>query len=92
MTTDCRRFNIYGRVQGVGFRAGTLRKADALGLEGWVRNHPQGHVEVLACGRNNSLDELAEWLHSGPPAARVARVESGNATDEHTPAQGFEIR
>lgn len=47
---DARRLTVRGRVQGVGFRAWTVREAKALGLDGWVRNRRDGTVEVLACG------------------------------------------
>ncbi|PIW02177.1 MAG: acylphosphatase, partial [Deltaproteobacteria bacterium CG17_big_fil_post_rev_8_21_14_2_50_51_6] len=49
----------------------TRRQAQALGLKGWVRNRPDGSVEVLAEGPAHAADKLIEWSHQGPPAARV---------------------
>jgi acylphosphatase len=69
------RFVVTGRVQGVGFRAATRRKAAALGLAGWVRNRRDGAVEGVAGGDAARLDEFRQWLQQGPPISRVERVE-----------------
>jgi acylphosphatase len=66
---------IRGRVQGVGFRFFVLRRARALGLSGWVRNRPDGAVEVEAQGPRAALESLAASLREGPPAAGVSRLE-----------------
>lgn len=71
----CRRCLVSGRVQGVFFRGATRNEARALGLTGYARNLTDGRVEVLACGDAAALDALCAWLHDGPRAARVARVE-----------------
>lgn len=70
-----RRFVVRGRVQGVGFRAATRRRALALGVVGHASNLPDGAVEVSAAGRADALDALAEWLAAGPAGARVDAVE-----------------
>jgi acylphosphatase len=49
--------------------------ASELGLTGWVRNLPDGRVEVLAEGPEKALQSLESWLHSGPPLAEVDLVE-----------------
>ena len=67
---------IHGKVQGVFFRAWTQQQAQQLGLHGWVRNLPDGGVEVLTEGSNEALEKLHEACHRGPPAAQVSRVES----------------
>lgn len=67
---------VKGLVQGVNFRYYTQRRADELGLTGWVRNLRDGSVEVVAEGRRPALEALAKFLKSGPPAAEV--------TDLHT--------
>jgi acylphosphatase len=72
----CRRFRVTGRVQGVFFRDSTRRTATALGLTGYARNEVDGSVEVLACGADDALDRLADWLQSGPKLASVERVEA----------------
>ncbi|MBW2128843.1 MAG: acylphosphatase [Deltaproteobacteria bacterium] len=68
------RLVIEGRVQGVWFRDSTRRKAEALGVWGWVRNRPDGTVEVLAEGEAEKVRELVSWCHRGPSHARVTRV------------------
>ncbi len=73
---ECRQFRITGRVQGVFFRASTRRAAKDLKLTGFARNVADGSVEVLACGAPEAVARLSEWLHSGPPGARVDNVES----------------
>jgi acylphosphatase len=65
---------VRGRVQGVGFRYTTLRRAHALGLVGWVANRGDGAVEVVAEGARPALDTFLEFLHVGPPAADVHDV------------------
>ena len=70
-----RRFVVRGRVQGVGFRWFVEREAHILGLAGWVRNNPDGSVEVLAIGSRDQLIGLRSRLREGPRAARVDEVE-----------------
>ncbi len=71
------RAMVYGRVQGVYFRAFTSRHAVELGLTGYVRNSPDSKaVEVQAEGERNKLEKLIEHLKVGPPAAKVERVET----------------
>ena len=71
---SARLFTIKGRVQGVFFRASTQRVAQSLGISGYAINLPNGDVEVLACGADDVLDELGDWLQRGPDMARVDRV------------------
>jgi acylphosphatase len=66
---------VSGRVQGVFFRAHTRDLAQKLGLSGFVRNLPDGRVEVVAEGPEEKLQELIEFCHRGPPLAHVTRVE-----------------
>jgi acylphosphatase len=66
---------VRGRVQGVFFRASTQREARRLGLTGWVKNRPDGPVEIFAEGEEDELKELIAWANKGPSAARVDRVE-----------------
>jgi len=65
---------IGGRVQGVFFRASAREQAQRLGLTGYVRNLPDGRVEVLACGPAGAVGQLREWLRTGPPQAQVTGV------------------
>ena len=66
---------IHGKVQGVWFRAHTKEMADKLGLKGWVRNLPDGNVEAVFEGDDESIREMISWCHHGPPLARVDKVE-----------------
>ena len=66
---------VAGRVQGVFYRASTQRKAREIGLSGWVRNLPDGRVEIYACGDRAQLDALRAWLKEGPPHAVVTDVQ-----------------
>jgi acylphosphatase len=68
---------IHGRVQGVSFRYFTRTQAQQLGITGWVRNLPDGTtVETLAFGSREALDQFLDWLHQGPPGAKVVRVDT----------------
>jgi len=90
--TETRRaFRVHGRVQGVGFRWWTWRRASELGLRGLVRNLPDGTVEVVAAGPPDALDRLHALLHDGPPAAAVARVDETDPPPGNLPAT-FEVR
>lgn len=90
--TETRRaFRVHGRVQGVGFRWWTWRRASELGLRGAVRNLPDGTVEVLAAGPADAVERLRALLYDGPPAAEVVRVEDGEPPGGSLPAS-FEIR
>ena len=71
---DAARFEVSGRVQGVGYRAFVDHTARALKLRGWVRNRSDDSVEVAALGEAAALLELERRLLAGPPAARVERV------------------
>lgn len=86
----CARFVVSGRVQGVNFRAATRAAARGLALLGWVRNLPDGDVELLACGGTTAVDQLEQWLWQGPPAARVSSVkrEPSASTDVYV---GFDV-
>jgi len=68
---------VHGRVQGVYFRAFTVRQARELGLSGYARNLPDWRtVEVQAEGERSELERLIDHLGVGPPGARVERVET----------------
>jgi acylphosphatase len=66
---------IYGRVQGVFFRSTMREVALELGVNGWVRNMPDGSVEAVVEGEREKVEELIKWAHRGPPLAKVERVE-----------------
>lgn len=83
----CRRYVVSGRVQGVWFRASTREQAERLGIGGHALNLPDGSVEVLACGDDAVLDQLAAWLRHGPELARVDDLAVELLADQ--PMQGF---
>src|SRR5207244_12904415 len=62
---------VRGDVQGVGFRYFVQRKAQQLGLRGWVRNNDDGTVELVAEGGRGELEQLKRALEEGPRLARV---------------------
>ena len=67
---------VYGHVQGVFFRDTTRRHAQQRDITGWVRNERDGTVQVVAEGEEQALEHLLDFLHRGPSAARVDRVEA----------------
>jgi acylphosphatase len=66
---------IYGRVQGVWFRAWTAEEANRRGLSGWVRNCRDGTVEAAFAGPAGQVDDMIRACHHGPPHARVDKVD-----------------
>ncbi len=76
---------VTGRVQGVGFRAASIRQAHKLGITGWVRNATDlSSVEAMLQGPHDKVDRMLSWLLTGPPGARVDEVSSQVfVTDRH---------
>jgi acylphosphatase len=74
------RVIVSGRVQGVNFRYATEKKAQSLGLTGWVRNLHDGRVEAVFEGTTESIGAMVEWCYSGPSLARVTAVEKREET------------
>ena len=65
---------IRGKVQGVFYRATARKQATALGIKGFIRNLPDGSVELEAQGEERQLDAFLHWCHDGPPNAQVDKV------------------
>ena len=65
---------IKGKVQGVYYRASAKEKAKSLGITGWVKNTPEGFVEIMANGRQEVLEQMVTWCNVGPSAAIVLEV------------------
>ncbi len=82
----CRKFTVSGHVQGVFFRASTRERAQQLGVTGYAMNLPDGRVEVIACGMDEQLDALSDWLQQGPPQAVVEHCSS-----REIPEQAFAV-
>ena len=85
----CIRCFVAGRVQGVWFRAATREQAQRLNVCGYARNLSDGRVEVLACGEQEKVAALQQWLWEGPPHARVDAVAAESVDYEEF--DGFSI-
>lgn len=70
-----RRVIVTGRVQNVWFRDSCRTEALARGVSGWVRNRPEGSVEAVFEGSPAAVEAMITWCRTGPPRARVDRVE-----------------
>jgi acylphosphatase len=71
MAQVARHVSVSGRVQGVFFRAWAKEQAQQLGLMGWIRNRPDGHVEAHVEGEQAAVEQMVERLRRGPPTAKV---------------------
>ena len=85
-----RRVTVHGRVQGVFFRDSCRAEAVARGVAGWVSNEPDGTVAALFEGDRDAVQEMVDWCSTGPPRARVERVDV--ATVEPDGGSGFHVR
>ncbi|HDS59602.1 MAG TPA: acylphosphatase [Thermoplasmatales archaeon] len=81
---------ISGRVQGVWYRSHTQKAAHRQGVKGWVRNLPDGRVEAVFEGPEQSVKNMIDWCHRGSPMARVEDVEV--AWEEPEGCTDFEVR
>jgi acylphosphatase len=70
------QIRIRGEVQGVGFRQWTVQQARLLGIRGYVRNLPEGSVEVLAVGNPQILNQFCKVLRQGPMLAQVDTLDT----------------
>jgi acylphosphatase len=73
---------IYGFVQGVGFRFGVERAANARGVSGWVRNRPDGAVEAVFEGEPDDVEAVVVFCRQGPRGADVDRVDVRSESPE----------
>lgn len=69
------RIQVFGKVQGVFFRASAKMQAEELGLVGWVRNEPEGSVLIEAEGPEDKVLEMIDWCKEGPTFSRVDRLD-----------------
>lgn len=86
----CIEVTVKGKVQRVFFRQSTQNKARDLGLTGWVKNNTDGSVLLRACGEKEPINQLVEWLKTGPPLAKVSTIDTKEVSVEHF--HGFEVR
>ncbi|GEM_PF-214246 len=71
----CKRCIVSGRVQGVYYRGSTQKVAQKLGVTGSAINRSDGTVEVVACGEEDAVNQLEQWLWQGSDWANVSHVE-----------------
>ena len=86
-----RHYLIGGRVQGVGFRMFAEARAGIEGVHGYVRNCPDGRVEALVEGDEESVDRVEQALRHGPAGARIESFEVEDVAPSYR-ATGFMIR
>lgn len=77
------QITVRGRVQGVGYRAACVARAQRLGLRGWVGNRADGSVQALVAGDEMQLQAMRNWMQVGPHGARVDACEIA-VLDENT--------
>jgi len=85
LPTQAKRFYVTGSVQGVGFRFFAQRAATRLGITGYVKNIPDGRVEVYAIGQPPQLEALRSELNRGPRSASISEIveEAAEKMQEH---------
>jgi acylphosphatase len=90
MAKVARHLSITGRVQGVFFRAWAREQAEQLGVAGWIRNRPDGHVEAHVEGDEEAVDQMIEKLRRGPASAQVDDLRTWDV--EPCDFDSFEVR
>ncbi len=83
------RVTVHGRVQGVGFRWHARRRAQQLGVTGWVRNTSSGSVDAHLEGEREAVESLLGWFAVGPPSAHVTGLEE--VLTEPIEARSFQV-
>jgi acylphosphatase len=81
---------VSGHVQGVGYRMFIHRVASGLDLSGWVRNLPDGTVEIDAQGNDRNIQALLERAWKGPSRSQVTRIRKEEKTPDET-MKGFSV-
>jgi acylphosphatase len=84
-----KHLQIFGRVQGVGFRYHFSEQAQSLGISGWVRNRRGGSVEAMIAGTPEAVEAMLIWARRGPGAAQVERID---VSETEGAFSGFELR
>lgn len=92
MADTIARVRIEGRVQGVWFRAWTVREARSRGLRGWVRNRRDGSVEAVFAGASDAVEEMIAACRRGSAASKVRSVTRSEATESDLDGDGFSQR
>ena len=74
MINQCLHIFVSGLVQGVYFRANSLKTAKSLGVTGWIKNLDDGRVELMVEGEKNFVNQMLKWCKHGPPGAKIDNV------------------
>ena len=85
------RYIVYGRVQGVGFRRFAQRCADEYSVGGWVKNRPDGNVEIEAIGNQTQISSFLEKVAQGSWFSNVEEIEEVTSTQVEAPSSEFRI-
>ena len=85
------RWFVSGRVQKVGFRYYTMRRAVHHSIHGGARNLPDGRVEIIAIGAQEQLEAFFNDIQKGPPFAKVQTIDRKTITGEHPVWNEFDI-
>ena len=86
-SSECARVFVEGRVQDVGFRYNTKARAQSLYLTGYVRNLPDGRVEIVVEGPQAAITNFLAQVEQGPPGSRVERI----SVDRGPASQAYSI-
>lgn len=90
MAKSTKRVRVTGMVQGVGFRAWTRDLAARLGVDGWVRNEPDGTVSAVIAGDADRVERMIDGLREGPAGSAVSSVSTDDFSEDVP--NGFKIR
>lgn len=82
---------VKGRVQGVGFRHFTKINARQIGIDGWVKNLPDGRVEAVFEGEEENITQMINLVKEGPRSSRVTDVNVEWESPEQD-GEGFRVR
>lgn len=86
-----KHIQVYGKVQGVGFRYFTYMMATQLNIDGWAKNCGDGSVEILAHGSDLLMEQFIGQVSNGPRFAHVEGIEVEEISHDG-PWHGFSIK
>jgi len=70
-----RQINVFGYVQGVGYRFNAQKQAEQLGLTGWIKNEPDQTVTIVVQGKKEKIKEFFDWCKKGPSKSQVNKIK-----------------
>lgn len=83
---------IFGRVQGVGFRFFTMQRAKGLNIVGWVTNRSDGSVEIEAQGAEEDINKFIQWCKEGPPSSKVEDIKVKEIETQEKEKERFSVK